>query len=138
MSYPRLEIDLNKIHHNTRMLVEQCKKTGVEIAAVTKGFCGNPKIAQAVADAGVTSLADSRIQNLKKMAQIPIPKLLLRIPMITEIDELIEYVDISINSEVEIIKLISTAALRKDKTHRIILMVDLGDLREGFLEEQII
>ncbi|MBS3994676.1 MAG: alanine/ornithine racemase family PLP-dependent enzyme [Alkaliphilus sp.] len=138
MIYPILEINLNKIHHNTRVLVEQCRKQGVEITAVTKSFCGNPEIAQVIANAGVTALADSRIQNIKKMLHIPLPKLLLRIPMLSEIDELIEYVDISINSEVETIKKISEAACKKGKMHRILLIIDLGDLREGFMEEQII
>jgi len=138
MSYPRLEIDLNKLHHNAKMLAEQCREKGIEIAAVTKVFCGQPEIAQVIADAGVALLADSRIRNIKKMMDIPLPKLLLRIPMLSEIEELVKYVDISINSELETIRRISETAVRHNKKHKIILMVDLGDLREGFWEDQVL
>ncbi len=138
MSYPRMEIDLKKLHHNTSKLVKQCKDKDIEIAAVTKVFCGNPKIAQAIADGGVTMLADSRILNLKKMKDIPLPKLLLRIPMMSELEELVVHVDISINSELETIKKISEVALRHGKIHKLILMADMGDLREGIWETDVV
>lgn len=63
------------------------------------------------------------------------PKLLLRLPMISQADEVVEYADISLNSEVETIKRLSDAATLKGEFHKIILMVDLGDLREGIIEE---
>lgn len=138
MSYPRLEVHLNKLRHNASRLVEQCNQKGIEIAAVTKVFCGQPEIAKVIAESGVTMLADSRIKNLKKMKDIPLPKLLLRIPMPSEIEELIEHVDISINSEIATIRKISEIAERNNRRHKILLMVDLGDLREGFWENEVI
>lgn len=137
MQYPRLEIDLKKIHHNAKTLVEQCKEKGIDIAAVTKVFCGCPEIAKTVVDAGVSMLADSRIHNIKKLQQFPIPKMLLRIPMLSEIEEVVDYVDISLNSEVEVMEKISEVALQKDKVHKVILMIDLGDLREGIWEDDL-
>jgi predicted amino acid racemase len=55
----------------------------------------------------------------------------LRIPMLSQVDEIVENVDISLNSEYEVIKALSDKALEKGKVHKIVLMVDLGDLREG-------
>ncbi|MDF2545458.1 MAG: alanine racemase [Anaerosolibacter sp.] len=137
MAYPKLEINLSKIYHNGKLLVEMCEKKGIEIAGVTKVFRGNPEIAKVLVDAGVSMLADSRIENIKKLKDIEIQKMLIRIPMLSEVEELVEYVDISINSELEVMDKISKEALRRNKVHQIMLMIDLGDLREGLWEDEI-
>lgn len=136
MEYPKVEIDLNKLRHNVRVLVDLCKKYNIDVAGVTKVFCGNPEIARAYVDGGVKYIADSRIENLIKLKEINLPKMLIRIPMISEVDKIVEYADISLNSEIETIKAISKEAVKRGKTHNIILMVDLGDLREGYFEEE--
>jgi predicted amino acid racemase len=51
--------------------------------------------------------------------------------MLTQAADVVEYADISLNSEIEVIKALNEAAKAKGKVHQIILMVDLGDLREG-------
>jgi ornithine racemase len=131
MNMPALTIDVKKIEHNTRTMVEMCGNLGIKVAAVTKGYCAIPEIAEASVRGGAHMLADSRIQNLIKLKHIKIPKILLRLPMISQVDDVVEYADISLNSEYETIKALSQKALEKDKIHKIILMVDLGDLREG-------
>lgn len=131
MSYPAVRIDLEKLTHNTEVLVEKCKRLGIDVVPVTKVYCGIPAIAKASLVEGVKMLADSRINNIKKMKDLNVPKLLLRLPMLSQVEEIVEYVDISLNSEYEVIKSISNKALEKGKVHKIILMVDLGDLREG-------
>ncbi|KXG75036.1 ornithine racemase Orr [Thermotalea metallivorans] len=136
MTYPKLEIHLPKLHHNAKMLVEMCRKKGIEIVAVTKVFLGDPEIARTLVEAGIPMLADSRISNIKKLKEIPVPKMMLRIPMLSEIEEVIEYADISINSEIEVMERISQTALKKGCQHQVILMIDLGDLREGIWEDE--
>lgn len=136
MYYPKVEIDLEKIRHNTNILVNLCKQYGIEVAGVTKAFCGEPKIAKAFVDGGISYLADSRIENLIKLKDFKIPKLLLRLPMISEAKEVVEYADVSLNSEIETIKALSVVCKEKKKAHKIILMFDLGDLREGYFDEQ--
>ncbi|WZL75038.1 ornithine racemase Orr [Clostridiaceae bacterium 35-E11] len=135
---PRLEVDLNKIKHNTKVLAERCKRSNIQLAGVTKVFCGNPEIAQAIVEGGVVMLADSRIENLKKIASIEIPKLLLRLPMKSQVEDVVKYGDISLNSELETIKALGQAAVAQDKVHKIILMIDLGDLREGVWQDHAI
>lgn len=98
-------------------------------------FCGHPEIAQAYIDGGVKYLADSRMENLKKMKDLNIEKYMLRLPMISEVEDLVEYADISLNSELETIRAIDRAAEKVGKVHKVILMLDLGDLREGFFSE---
>lgn len=128
---PALTIDIGKIEHNTKTMVEMCSKQGINVAAVTKCYCGMAEIAEASIRGGAYMLADSRLENLVKLKHLKIPKLLLRLPMLSEIDDVIEYADISFNSEYKTMKALSLKALEKNKRHKIIFMVDLGDLREG-------
>lgn len=131
MSYPAIRVDSAKLTHNTRVLVEKCEKLGIDVVPVTKVYCGIPEIAKASVAAGVKMLADSRIENIKKLEDLKVKKLLLRIPMLSQVEAVVEYVDISLNSEYDVIKALSDKALERGRVHKIILMVDLGDLREG-------
>ncbi len=138
MRYPAIRINADKLTHNTKVLMEKCSALGVDIVPVTKVYCGMPEIAKASVAAGVKMLADSRIENIIKMKDLNVQKLLLRIPMMSQVDEIVEYVDISLNSEYQVIKALSEKALEKGKVHKIVLMVDLGDLREGVWSEKAV
>lgn len=136
MAYPKLQIDTKKIRQNTYKMVSECKKRKIQVAGVTKLFCGNKYLAKALVDGGVDLLADSRIENLKKLSEMNIPKMLLRIPMLSQVNEVIKYADISLVSELETINQLSKESIIQNKMHNIILMIDLGDLREGIFEEE--
>ncbi len=138
MKYPAIRVDSSKLEHNTRLLMEKCGKQGIDVVPVTKVYCGNPEIAKASVAAGVKRLADSRLENIKKLKDLKVEKMLLRIPMLSQVGEVVDHVDISLNSEYEVIKAISEKALEKGKVHRIVLMVDLGDLREGVWFDQAV
>lgn len=133
--YPCVEIDLTKLTHNVKTILAMCNKKHIEVAAVTKVFCADRLMAETIIEAGISSVADSRISNLKKLEDLNCEKMLLRIPMISEAYEAVKYSDVSLNSELATIKALSLAAKDLNKTHNIILMVDLGDLREGVLIE---
>jgi predicted amino acid racemase len=139
MKTPRLEIDLAKIGHNVRQMIKLYGAKGVGITGVTKGVCGEPIIANVFLRNGITIIADSRIANLRKMreAGINAPLLLLRLPTLNEADSVVKHADISLNSELEVIRGLSKSALRNRVNHKIILMVELGDLREGFLPHEM-
>lgn len=136
--YPRIDIDLKKLTYNAKFLLNMCNGRMIDIAVVTKVFCSQPEIVQGILDAGVKTIGDSRVANLKKMASLPCDKVLLRIPAISEAKEVIKYSNISLNSELETIKILSKEAVRANKIHKIILMIDLGDLREGVLEKDVL
>lgn len=138
MKLPALTIDIKKIEHNTRTIVKMCDKVGIKVAAVTKLYCANPTIAEASVRGGVDMLADSRIENLKRLKSLNIPKMMLRLPMISQVEDVVEYADISLNSEYKTIKALSEEAMKKDKVHKVILMIDLGDLREGLFREKAV
>jgi len=133
--YPCVEVDLAKLTHNVKTILSMCNKKQIEVAAVTKVFCAQKPMVEAMISAGVTVVADSRISNLKNLKDLDCKKLLLRIPMISEVCQVVKYSDVSLNSELVTIKKLAAAAKDLNKTHNIILMVDLGDLREGVLIE---
>ncbi len=132
--YPMLELDLKKFRHNIDQAVLRCGKMGVGLAGVIKGFTGIPEGTREFAEAGCNFIASSRLEQIQAAIDFGIKAkyLLMRIPMLSEIPEAVRLADISLNSEVEVLKALNEEALKQEKIHKVILMVDLGDLREGF------
>ncbi len=135
--YPRVTIDIKKLRHNAKTIADACKAHDIDIMGVTKVFCAIPEAAQAMVDGGVKFLADSRVENLKKLENMAVKKVLLRLPMISQADEVVKYADISLNSEIGTIRALGAAAVKQQKIHNIVLMTDLGDLREGVLPDEV-
>lgn len=131
MKYPLLEVNLTKLEHNVRTFNGICKAHKINAMAVTKCICAMDPIVEAIVAGGIDFLADSRVENLERMKRFDLPKVLLRLPMASEVDRVVANVDISNNSELATIRLLDAEAAKQGKTHGIILMVDLGDLREG-------
>lgn len=136
--YPRLEININKLKTNLQVISNLLKKNNLSLAMVTKAYCANVNIVtELVKDNNLVDyLADSRIENLKKMKDINIHKILLRIPMKSEVEEVVKYADISFNSEYETLEKLNEVAKKNNKIHKVVIMVDLGDLREGYFVEK--
>ena len=132
--YPVLEISASKIENNARKIYELCKANVIEPAGVVKGFSAIPQVAELFVKAGFKTLGDSRMKEIIRLSSSDIDAdlMLIRIPMPSEIPELVRYADSSLNSEIETIRLINEEARKQEKIHGVILMVDLGDLREGF------
>lgn len=138
MKYPVLEINLGKIYENVEYIVNFCKKENIEVAGVVKGFNALPEVVNMFTKAGCKYIADSRINHIKSLINygIDYPFVLLRIPMLSEIEELVRYVDVSLNSEIDTLNKIEEECLKQNKNHKVILMFDVGDLREGIFDEE--
>lgn len=131
MGYPKLEINVRKLEYNARVEVAELAKCGVNVMGVNKVFDGCPETAAAIVRGGIKTVAESRVNNLKKIQHLDCEKCLLRSPLMSEIEDVIRYADISLNSEAEIIRALSREAVKQDKVHKIMLMIDMGDIREG-------
>lgn len=140
MRTPTIEINLKKIAHNASSLKEMYGSKGISIIGVTKGVSSNLKVAQTLVNSGIEMLGDSSIDNIKRMkdAGIKAKFVLLRTPAISETELVVENADISLNTEIEVIKHLSEDARKHKKIHEIILMVEMGDLREGIMIENIL
>jgi predicted amino acid racemase len=139
MITPRIEIKLDKIVHNARILKNLYSSKGIGIMCSTKVVCGDTKIAKILIESGIETLADSRISNIIKIynAEIKAKLVLLRTPLISQTELVVKYVDISLNSEISVIKELSKYAQKYNTIHKIILMVELGDLREGIMPSDL-
>ncbi|HXV24373.1 MAG TPA: alanine racemase [Alphaproteobacteria bacterium] len=134
-----ITIDLERIERNAHAVVSKCRGAGIGVFGVTKGTCGMPQVARAMLRGGVIGIGESRFENIRRLraSGIDCPILLLRSPPLSRIEEVITSVDISLNSELAIIEELSRIAGRMSKIHDIILMVDLGDLREGIWPDDL-
>jgi len=139
MPAPRIEIELDKLIHNARRLAALYGPKGIRVTAVTKGVCGSPRIASALLNSDIRSLGDSRIANIQKMREACIDAqfVLIRSPMPSEVERVVEFADVSLNTEISVIRLLAERAAKRGKIHRIILMIELGDLREGILPSDV-
>lgn len=139
MSAPRLTIDTAVIAHNAALLQQQLQAKGLQMAAVTKVCRGHPDIAQVLLNAGITQLADARVENIERMRQAGIAAniMLIRAPMLSDVARVVRYCNISINTELPVLTALSKAAMQQGCTHQVMLMIELGDLREGVMPDQL-
>ncbi|NLY81784.1 MAG: alanine/ornithine racemase family PLP-dependent enzyme [Clostridiales bacterium] len=144
--YPKMIIDLKKLKQNLDAVATITKDEGnCSVMIVTKGLCADLNMVELIAKhPKVDFIADSRIVNIKTycdMARKNNKKtVLLRVPMHCEVEEVVRYVDLSLNSEISTIRLLNEEAKKVGMKHNILLMIDLGDLREGmfFKDEDMI
>ena len=144
--YPKLVIDLKKLESNLNAVGKITKDHGkCSMMIVTKALCADKEMVKMVAaNDYVDFVADSRTKNLAAIADIVREAgkktVLLRIPMHSEIAEVVKYVDLCFNSEISTIRLLNEEAAKAGKVQDILLMIDLGDLREGifFQNEDLI
>ncbi len=131
---PRIEISLPQIRDNARMLSELYGQKGISIMGVSKAVLGEPSIVKAMIQGGARFIADSRIENIEKMkaAGISTQFVLLRTPL-SQAESVVRSADISLNTELDTLKKLSYHAKACNKNHQVIVMVELGDLREGVL-----
>lgn len=140
--FPRLLWSESKLRDNMRYLNNLFSSCAWPIAwtPVTKATCAHPDIVKVLLSEGVAEIADSRIENLKQVKSLSSScrTLLLRLPGLHEITDVIQYADTSLVSEQTTIARLSDAAKAAGVRHRIILMVELGDLREGVLPQYVL
>ena len=132
--YPRITCDLEKIRKNTEEVLSRCRDAGIEVAAVMKAANGLPEVAKVFQDCGCRWIATSRMEQFPKMRAggCTLPGMLIRIPMLSEVPEVIQHCDLSLESEMALLQALEAEASRRNKVHQVILMAEVGDLREGF------
>lgn len=133
---PRLVIDLEKLRHNACTLCAMTRERGISaLAFVTKVFCADREMVRVLAQTPCRYLADSRIENLARCEGLGKERILLRLPMPSQAESVVRNAEISFNSELATLRALSTAAGKLGLVHKVVLMIDLGDLREGIFCE---
>lgn len=132
--YPKLLIDTKKVEQNTCVAVGLCAEHGLAVTGVAKDVTSDPAVVRAMVAGGVTAIGDSRVENLMRIADMPVEKWLVRTPSPADAARIVRYADLSLNSELATVKALNAAAEEAGRVHKVILMYDLGDLREGFVD----
>lgn len=134
---PKLIVDLSKLRHNIEIVKKNCDDAGIEIAGIIKGCTGLVPCIKQFERAGVSYIGSSRLEQLAELREegIETPLMMVRIPMISEAEDVVRYCDYSLNSELSVLKTLDKHARAQGKTHNVILMADCGDLREGWWDK---
>ena len=139
MSVPRLEVRLDLVGHNTAAMVRRLGERGIAVTAVTKALLGAAPLARVFVAAGVAGLGDSRMANVATMrdAGVAAPVTLVRTPMLSQVERVVQLCDTSCNTEPSVLAALSAAARAQGRSHGVVLMVELGDLREGIMPDDL-
>ncbi|MEN3186520.1 MAG: alanine racemase [Atribacterota bacterium] len=138
--YPRLEIDLNVIQKNVVTLLWHCQKWGVRSVFVTKGFLADFPLVEMLVEAGVRDFADSNLMNLLRIRTLfgkAVRLELIRLPMRGELETIWEYGIIPFVSHFGVLREMNAVAEKGQKSQQVILAVESGDAREGFLPQEL-
>lgn len=135
-----LSLSRSKLRHNYEFLQNLLEENNIEWGVVSKLLCGNKLFLKELIDLGIRELHDSRISNLRNIKQLDpsVQTVYIKPPPRRSIRSLIKYADISFNTDFHTLELISQEAVKQNKKHKAIIMVEMGDLREGVLGEKLV
>ncbi len=135
-----INLDFKKLKSNFDFLNSLFLKNNIQWSVVSKMLSGNKDFLTALLKFDIKQISDSRVSNLKMIKSInpKIETIYIKPPAKRSIPSIVKYADISMNTEFETIKLLSDEAKRQNKTHKIIIMIELGELREGVMGEDFI
>lgn len=135
-----ITLNTQKLKHNYRELNSLFKEHNIEWAAVVKLLCGNELFLKQVLDLGIQEVCDSRISNLKTIKNLrpDVQTVYIKPPAKENVREVLECADVTFNTEYDTIKLLSDTAVEMDISHKILIMIELGELREGVMRDEFI
>ncbi|RZK10508.1 MAG: alanine/ornithine racemase family PLP-dependent enzyme [Flavobacterium sp.] len=135
-----ITLETEKLKKNYNYLNTFFKGHDIEWSIVTKMLCGNKKYLRELLDLGINQYSDSRISNLRmiKLLNEEAETIYIKPPAKGVIQEVVKYADISMNTDFETIRMLSEEASRQGKMHKIIIMIDLGELREGVMRDDFV
>ena len=137
MSY--ITLNSSKLIYNYNYLNDLFDENHIEWAVVAKLLCGNEKFLKCLLDFCDKEICDSRLTNLKHIKQIA-PKtqtVYIKPPAKRLAKSIVQYADVSFNSEIDTVKVLSDEAVLLNKIHKIVIMVEMGELREGIMVKNL-
>lgn len=135
-----ITLDREKLKENYYHLDQLFKNNKIEWAPVAKVLCGNQLYLKELVNLNISQICDSRISNLSKIRSLnpKIETIYIKPPARLSIKEVVKYADISFNTEYRTIQMLSEEAIKQNKTHKVVIMIELGELREGVMRSELI
>lgn len=114
-----------------------CSKAGIDVAGVIKCSTGMPSVALDYEKSGAKWIASSRLEQLGRAREAGVkqPLMMIRVPMISELEEMAELCEYSLQGSRDTLDALEKVLSAKGLKHNVILMADLGDLREGIFDK---
>ncbi|WP_274476259.1 alanine racemase [Mangrovimonas aestuarii] len=138
-----LIIHKDKIQNNIKSLSAFFKNHDIEWSLITKVFSGDMAFLENVLTEdiiqNINSVGDSRLTSLKNLKAVNprMRTIYIKPPAAVYAKDIVKYADISLNTSFSTIIALNKAANEANKTHHIIIMIELGELREGVLRDDV-
>ena len=129
-----------KLQENHAQLERMFQEHGIDWGVVTKLLCGNRRYIQELVDLGVKEMHDTRISNLKAIKAVApaVQTVYIKPPAMRSIANVVKFADVSFNTELTTMRALSAEAVKQDRVHKVIIMVEMGDLREGVMGDELV
>jgi predicted amino acid racemase len=138
-----LQINIAEIRNNIKKLNAYLKKNNIKWSLITKVFSGDREFLRQILTEDILkdihSVGDSRLTSLKRLKELneKLITIYIKPPAEAYVDDVVRYADISLNSSYKTIRALNEAARKQNKVHKVIIMVELGELREGVNREDL-
>ena len=153
---PHVEINVAGVVHNYQVIREMAEARGITLTVVTKALTGYEPLIDALVGAGAGSIGEAHLANLAAEKDMDVEKWMIRPPMPSQVRDVVRYADVSLNTDATVVAMLGQAAEKapysyqnyllsplekarvKKGTHKVILMVESGDRREGIMPEDLV
>lgn len=132
-----LTIQVEKIKNNIKNLSNYFAHHNIHWSLITKVFSGDKEFLENILTQDVikniSSVGDSRLTSLKNLKEVN-PKMrtiYIKPPAEIYAKDIVKYADVSLNSSFTTILALNEAAQKAQAIHQIIIMIEMGELREG-------
>ena len=139
-----LVVKTENIIRNIQKLDDFLKKQNIQWSLVSKVLSGDISFLKKILTDDIVnrlhSVGDSRLSSLKTIKKLN-PELItiyIKPPAQSLVSNIVRYADISVNTSFQTIEALSTEAVKQKKIHKILIFIELGELREGVVRENIV
>ena len=135
-----LRLNRASLEHNYNFLDDLFTSRNIEWGVVSKLLCGNKLFISELLRLGVREVHDSRVSNLKVVKSLDetVQTVYIKPPPKRSIEDVVRYADVSFNTELDTLHMLSKEAEKQGKVHLVIIMGERGELREGVMGEDLI
>ena len=135
-----LRMNRDALRTNFAELDRRLASHGVAYGVVTKLLCGTEPFLRELLSLGPSEVLDARVSNLAAVRSIDPDgrTIYIKPPAPGAADDVVRVADASLNSEIDTLAALDAAAERQGVRHGVFVMVEMGDLREGVMEDRVL
>lgn len=135
-----ITLSKKNLKYNFDYLEKLFDRYDIRWSVVSKLLCGEMIFLEEIMRLGIKQFCDSRMTNIRVIKKIDptVETIYIKPPATPAIREIVQYADISFNTEYSTLEKLSLEAIRQGKIHKVIIMVELGELREGVLRDEVL